>query len=543
MLHSPAGSSLGSGGILHAPQRTSFASSSHDEWRGSSGAIHPNGRSKDPGLNVAVRDDTRVHEDHLPSRQGNDAAGSRYSLTTLHERANEKLQAALNVLPEIARTYLSEEEEGGRSERHTSVSSESAALPATTGRSSPTVHEKDPLAECMPPRMTHTSLLSPRSLVTLDHKGETKPLNGNPKVSSSSSSPSHFYSPTTAPKALSPSSGGSVFGLQGSSPTVPKGVLSGPPPSLTHTPTALTSPTRFAVPTEDAHQVLAKGPQRSVSGALGSAADASGQISWKCGLCAYHMLAVDQFGQPLPLACNAYGDCIPLRCPRCHLEHTSWVASSPFDRQGEHINLRSTLSSHQQLLHAPLHLERGTTVPSLSCPSTGTTTLANSPAFVGEDVQPSSSTIDAPTASSTSPLQGKYAVLSASQPNPLSPHSSSPSRVELPPILASIGKKRHIHREGGQPYPHVRGSLSSNYPCSSTSRKGMGAYSSGSRRAFYCGLCGRRLLRVDSDGELVAMDLNDEGQVRPLRCPGCHEVHSKWMIKPFVANERKGEAT
>lgn len=540
MLHSPLKANAGSGGILQSPQRSSFVSSSHEEMSGSPAVMNQNGTSRGQVLNVAVSDGTQVREDHPLRRQGNDHNDSRYSITTLTERANEKLQAALNVLPEIARAYLSEEEEDcGGERRRTSLSSENAAVQAATGRSSPTINEKVYPTAFISPHTSHSSLPSPH-FSSLDHKGVTKQLKGIQKVSSSLP-----YSATAAQKTPSPSSSSSLLGLPGSSPTVPKGGissqptsrLSSPPVSLTHSPTTFTSPKVFSIAPGEVRQESKKVLDSTISSSLDTVTDSPVLISWKCGLCGYHVLAVDQFGKPLPLSCNAYGDCIPLRCPRCHLEHTSWEASTPFDRQGEHVNMRSTLASHQQLLNAPRHLDRAT-APSLPGTSTGATTVASTPALVGEGAQPSSSTIGSTTGSSTSLLQGKDAAHPTIQPCHASLPSSSPSRVELPPILAAIGKKRHINREVGQNYPHAMGSLSSNYP-RNTPIKGMGAFSLGSRKAFYCGLCGRRLLRVDSDGELVAMDLDDEGQVRPLRCPGCQEVHSKWLIKPFVSDEGK----
>ncbi|ORC84322.1 uncharacterized protein TM35_000461410 [Trypanosoma theileri] len=70
------------------------------------------------------------------------------------------------------------------------------------------------------------------------------------------------------------------------------------------------------------------------------------KISWRCGMCGYHVLAMDQEGNPLPLSVSPFGEVLPMSCPRCLLEHTSWEQAVPFDEHGDHTNIRSKLSNN-----------------------------------------------------------------------------------------------------------------------------------------------------------------------------------------------------
>eukprot|EP00796_Vickermania_ingenoplastis_P012038 gene12038-8291_t len=191
-------------------------------------------------------------------------------------------------------------------------------------------------------------------------------------------------------------------------------------------------------------------------------------ISWKCGVCGYHVLAMDQNGNPLPLSRGAYGELLPIRCPQCEMEHTSWEQAVPFDKHGDHVNIRSTLSNNYVT----------------QCRK--------------KDLQP------VPDASSSGVT------------SPRGSHSPSTAARELPPILANIG--RVTYKDGvAVPNNHVKPRQVPEV-----------------RMAFYCTRCGRRLLRVDSEGELVAMDKDAKGEVLPIRCPGCGEVHNRWEVKPFT---------
>ncbi|KAG8348685.1 hypothetical protein TRVL_00467 [Trypanosoma vivax] len=72
----------------------------------------------------------------------------------------------------------------------------------------------------------------------------------------------------------------------------------------------------------------------------------SKKISWKCGMCGYHVLAMDHEGNPLPLSESSFGEVLPMSCPRCLLEHTDWQQSIPFDEYDNHANIRSRLSNN-----------------------------------------------------------------------------------------------------------------------------------------------------------------------------------------------------
>ncbi|EKG02191.1 hypothetical protein TCSYLVIO_006791 [Trypanosoma cruzi] len=188
------------------------------------------------------------------------------------------------------------------------------------------------------------------------------------------------------------------------------------------------------------------------------------KISWKCGMCGYHVLAMDQNGKPLPLSVSSFGQVLPMSCPRCQLEHTSWEQAVPFDEYGDHANIRSKLSNNY------------------------VRTASN---VGGTDVEDFRST-------ATKRATGVGV--------------ESP---EIPPILQEIGCWRQ--KEGGGQR------VAQNDPrfC-------------GPRMAYYCGKCGRKLLRIDPYGELVPMVRDKDGTVLPIVCPGCKVEHSQWDVKPFT---------
>ncbi|KEG13610.1 hypothetical protein DQ04_00901120 [Trypanosoma grayi] len=187
------------------------------------------------------------------------------------------------------------------------------------------------------------------------------------------------------------------------------------------------------------------------------------KISWKCGMCGYHVLAMDHEGKPLPLSVSSFGQVLPMSCPRCLLEHTSWEQAVPFDEHGDHANIRSKLSNNY--VRTSSHVDTEARV-----------------------FQP------APT----SAAPGSHA-----------------DGVTLPPILQEIG--RRTYKEGvAQPIaveaPRPRGS----------------------RMAYYCSKCGRKLLRMDPYGELVPMVRDNSGVPLPIVCPGCKIEHNQWDVKPFT---------
>jgi DNA-directed RNA polymerase subunit RPC12/RpoP len=47
--------------------------------------------------------------------------------------------------------------------------------------------------------------------------------------------------------------------------------------------------------------------------------------------------------------------------------------------------------------------------------------------------------------------------------------------------------------------------------------------------SYACGRCGRRLQRMDANGNLVPLDRDARGNTVPLECPGCRELHSEWV--------------
>jgi hypothetical protein len=51
--------------------------------------------------------------------------------------------------------------------------------------------------------------------------------------------------------------------------------------------------------------------------------------------------------------------------------------------------------------------------------------------------------------------------------------------------------------------------------------------------AFYCKRCQRRLMRLDSFGQVVPLETDAYGNIVPLYCPGCRVDHSEWVQGPM----------
>ncbi|CAJ1006156.1 hypothetical protein Q4I28_001472 [Leishmania naiffi] len=193
-------------------------------------------------------------------------------------------------------------------------------------------------------------------------------------------------------------------------------------------------------------------------------------ISWHCTLCGYHVLAMDQDGTPLPFTISAFGNVLPMTCPRCKLNHTSWQPSTPFSENGDHRNLPTALSNRY--------------------------------------------VIQAPDQQSLR-VKDREEMGAADQ---------SDAGVKAASSLAAGGHLAQTEASVGRLATQQR------------SIPAISAVSSAQRRAYYCGRCGRRLLRVDANGELVEMDRGKDGQVLPITCSGCKENHSDWVVKPYAVN-------
>ncbi|GET86387.1 hypothetical protein, conserved [Leishmania tarentolae] len=194
------------------------------------------------------------------------------------------------------------------------------------------------------------------------------------------------------------------------------------------------------------------------------------KISWQCTLCGYHVLAMDQDGAPLPFTTSAFGNVLPMTCPRCKMHHTSWQPSTPFSEDGNHMNMPTTLSNRYL---TPLPGQQPLRLRDME--ATGS---------VGQS--------DAGVGTTSSMVSGSYV----------------PQRAAFVSALATQQRNAAA----------------------------ISAMSSAQRRAHYCGRCGRRLLRVDANGELVDMDRDKDGHVLPITCPGCKESHSDWVLKPYAVN-------
>jgi hypothetical protein len=200
------------------------------------------------------------------------------------------------------------------------------------------------------------------------------------------------------------------------------------------------------------------------------------QVAWQCGTCKYCMLAIDHKGKTLPLSLNAWGQPISLQCPRCLVSHSNWTVASPFDSYGDHVNVKGTFANS-------LHFRQDGGGAAVKPPLTPTP----------------------PSAAATS------AISSVSMPG--NNVSSGGTLLEnLPPILQSIGL---VTYRGGE----ARSTVVEPPP----QRK--------QRTAYFCGLCNRRLLRMDHNGDLVPLDTNAGGEILPLTCPGCGVSHGDWPIR------------
>lgn len=203
-----------------------------------------------------------------------------------------------------------------------------------------------------------------------------------------------------------------------------------------------------------------RGPAVPVPAVPAAAANGGGGVAWRCGLCSYYALAMDGKGGALPFSSSAFGVLLPMRCPRCQLEHTSWTAATPFDAFGRHANLRGGRAPHTA----------GKKAGEVSPPDDGLAAelLAGAGGVGPAAWQPSG----APTTGA--PLGG--------------------------------GGKECGPRRGRE-----------------------------KRLCYYCSKCNRRLLRVDAEGELVAMSTDANGVVQPITCPGCKETHNQWCLRSFFS--------
>jgi rubrerythrin len=212
-------------------------------------------------------------------------------------------------------------------------------------------------------------------------------------------------------------------------------------------------------------------------------------VSWQCGLCGYHVLAMDQDGTPLPFATSAFGNVLPLMCPRCKLSHTSWQSSTPFSEQGDHLNLPTTYSNRYK-------------APNI-VPPAGASFTKESGARKDHAAADNSGTLFPPPGHAA---------------------NASGGRTLLKQRAAGASLSVVTQQRAAQ----LRPNASNGQGVSSSTRAAV------QRRAYYCGHCHRRLLRVDANGELVDMDRDAEGHILPIRCPGCGELHSEWLVKPYA---------
>jgi hypothetical protein len=156
------------------------------------------------------------------------------------------------------------------------------------------------------------------------------------------------------------------------------------------------------------------------------------------------------------------------------LTHTRWTQEVPFDEYGDHINVKRAFSNR---MHQRGNVEGGTT-------RKGGSGEAASEALIATGVD-------------------RAAAARVGDPVPVR---------QLPAILANIGL---VTYRNGAPVSTVK-------PAPPERKQ---------KQAFYCGLCDRKLLRMDQYGELVPLDMDTDGKPVPLTCPGCKQVHSDWVVR------------
>jgi hypothetical protein len=340
-------------------------------------------------------------------------------------------------------------------------------------------------------------------------------------------------------------------------------------------------------------------------------------LSWKCGPCGYHVLAMDQSGRGLPLELGPAGKVLPLMCPRCRQEHTHWLPASPFDAFGDHANLPSALSArvthgasifdavhrfHDEQQSAQVRAEElnrlgpalggggGGAATTISRP-TSSTGLVDSGRNSAALFNTGSIIIGATAAARAAADLGSMTLRSqgtAQQqqqhqheqmlrrahmvtPPPLSASQqaahtaleyellSEHDALKDPDVVAALQRLRRRH--GPAPDSSLAGPLSAlleqqqqrsrdglteaqtaRLPESSLQRAAAHRSTAPkSLETYVCALCGRRLLRVDHEGRLIPIEVDAQGNLTTIECPGCHQTHSQWVrtqLNGTISNAR-----
>lgn len=229
-----------------------------------------------------------------------------------------------------------------------------------------------------------------------------------------------------------------------------------------------------------------------------SAANAYGmKTAWRCNHCGYLMLAMNQHGVPIPLDADAYGDPLPLTCPRCGVRHTNWSAACPFDRYGNYANVRSRIANQRH-----------------------STSLQQEP---GRSAYP--------YYTSAADADGAGVVTANTPPSrvvELYYRHHPPAELEALPAIEGTGP--------GVGTRAPRESLVNSEFIKALGRQHMSKAATLTvkrRTAYFCNFCGRRLYRFGVNGELVPLDKDKSGAVLPLTCPGCGRSHGRWDVLPF----------
>lgn len=309
--------------------------------------------------------------------------------------------------------------------------------------------------------------------------------------------------------------------------------------------------------------------------------------SWKCGVCGYHLLSMDQSGRGLPLEPGPAGKILPLMCPRCRNEHVHWNPASPFDSFGDHANLPSALSArvthgasifdnihkfhneqqsaavaaqeNELLLGAPLHLSGGIAMgsgggrdsvmprpSSVSFRSSGGLPSSNQSA--AEKLAERHSEMLRRHQLVTPTFGSQQLAKSALEYEMLADHDvlKDPDVVEA---LQRLRRRRGPEQAGTTTSLSESGSILlqqrstspdfgerltneqlARLPESSLQRAAAHRVTAPKALETYvCELCGRRLLRIDHEGRLIALEVDAQGNMTTIECPGCHQTHSQWI--------------
>ncbi|CAD2220463.1 hypothetical protein ADEAN_000798500 [Angomonas deanei] len=214
---------------------------------------------------------------------------------------------------------------------------------------------------------------------------------------------------------------------------------------------------------------------------------------------------MDANGAPIPFSVSAFGEPLPLQCPQCLVEHTNWKQTVPFNKYGDHVNLRSRFSNRYMVQHNT----KGNVSPTKGKEKNHFTSSYVTDCLYKEHDEGNASMEDRNK-------NMRYCIESLRQKMEYEISTAQPDATGKP-VSSSV---------------HT----SQNNTMNTTTNNNSNTLSRArTTNAYYCGLCHRRLLRFGAEGELIPLSCDEEGRILPMRCPGCGVEHSDWELKGFAA--------